>query len=341
MLHFESDYTEGAHPLVLRRLVETNLERSAGYGADPGSERARELIRTACGAPDAAVFFTVGGTQTNAVATDFLLRPWQGVLAAGTGHIAVHEAGAIEASGHKVLTLPHSGGKVGAGSVEAWLDTFYRDANFEHMVAPGMLYISHPTEYGTLYTRAELAALHGLCRRHDMLLYLDGARLAYALGSPQNDIELSDIAALCDAFYIGGTKCGALFGEALVIPDPERARHLFPVAKRHGAVLAKGRLLGLQFEALFSDGLYRRIGARTVALAARLREALVARGYRLVVDSPTNQLFVEVADDRFDDFAARTGCAFWDRGPEGRTIARFALGWATDERDVEELVRIL
>lgn len=341
MLHFESDYTEGAHPLVLRRLVETNLERSAGYGTDSYCERARELIRTACGVPDAAVFFTVGGTQTNAVAIDFLLRPWQGVLAAATGHIAVHEAGAIEASGHKVLTLPHYEGKLRPHEVETWLDAFGRDANRDHTVAPGMLYLSQPTEYGTLYTRAELAALHELCRRHGLALYLDGARLAYALGSPQNDVAPDDLARLCDAFYIGGTKCGALFGEALVFPDPTRARNLFTLAKRHGAVLAKGRLLGLQFEALFTDDLYQRIGARTVALAARLREALIARNYPLFVDSPTNQLFVEVADGHFADFAARTGCAFWEQRPGRGTVACFALGWSVDEEEVEELIRRL
>lgn len=340
MLHFECDYMEGAHPLVLERLAETNLERTAGYGDDPYSAHARELIRAACGAADATVFFTVGGTQTNAVVIDHLLRPWQGVLAAETGHISVHEAGAIEASGHKVLTLPHHDGKIDPAEAERWLERFYHDANYEHMVAPGMIYLSHPTEYGTLYTRRELEALHALARRHRIALYLDGARLAYGLAAPGTEVTLETIARCCDAFYIGGTKCGALFGEAVVIPDPERARHLFPVAKRHGAVLAKGRLLGVQFETLFSDGLYHRIGAHAVALAAKLRRALIEKGYTLAIDSPTNQLFITIENDRFADFAARTGCAFWE-ADDRRTIARFALGWATAEEEVDELIRRL
>ncbi len=341
MLHFESDYMEGAHPLILERLAATNSERTAGYGADPYSESAREKIRAACGCPDAAVFFTVGGTQTNAVATDALLRPWQGVLAAETGHISVHEAGAVEASGHKVLTLPHRDGKLSAARVGAWIDRFYADANFGHMVAPGMVYVSHPTEYGALYTRAELEALRDICRRHRIPLYLDGARLAYALAAEGTDVTLETLAACCDIFYIGGTKCGALFGEAVVFPDPARAAHFFPVAKRHGAVLAKGRLLGIQFDTLFTDGLYLRLGARADALAAKLRQALGERGYELRAPNPTNQIFVVVENERLAALSERAGCAFWEAADERRTVVRFALGWDARESDVDELIGLL
>ncbi len=341
MLHFESDYMEGAHPLILERLAATNSERTAGYGADPYSESAREKIRAACGCPDAAVFFTVGGTQTNAVATDALLRPWQGVLAAETGHISVHEAGAVEASGHKVLTLPHRDGKLSAARVRAWIDRFYADANFGHMVAPGMVYVSHPTEYGALYTRAELEALRDLCRRHRIPLYLDGARLAYALAAEGTDVTLETLAACCDVFYIGGTKCGALFGEAVVFPDPARAAHFFPVAKRHGAVLAKGRLLGIQFDTLFTDGLYLRLGARADALAAKLRRALAVRGYELRAPNPTNQIFVVVENERLAALSEQAGCVFWEAADERRTVVRFALGWDTRESDVDELIGLL
>lgn len=341
MLHFESDYMEGAHPLVLERLAATNGARTAGYGADPYCESARKKIRAACRCPAAAVFFTVGGTQTNAVVTDALLRPWQGVLAAETGHIAVHEAGAVEASGHKVLTLPHTNGKLEAATVEAWIDRFRTDANAEHTVAPGMVYVSHPTEYGTLYTRSELEALSAVCRACGIPLYLDGARLAYALAADGTDVGLDTLAACCDVFYIGGTKCGALFGEAIVFPDPSLADHLFPVAKRHGAVLAKGRLLGLQFDALFTDGLYARIGARADALAAKLRQALVARGYELLFDGPTNQVFVLMDNERFAELSPRAGCAFWEAYDDRRTLVRFALGWAVRASEVDELIALL
>lgn len=341
MLHFESDYMEGAHPQILERLAATNLERTVGYGADSYSESARMKIRTACRCPEAAVFFTVGGTQTNAVVTDALLRPWEGVLAAESGHISVHEAGAVEATGHKVLTLPHRGGKLCAAEVEAWIERFYADANYQHMVAPGMVYVSHPTEWGTLYTRGELEALHDVCRKHEIPLYLDGARLAYALSAEGTDVTLETLAACCDVFYIGGTKCGALFGEAVVFPDPALAAHFFPVAKRHGAVLAKGRLLGLQFDTLFTDGLYMRLGSRADALAAKLRRALSAKGYELCADNPTNLIFVSVENGRLAELSERTGCALWEPVDERHTIVRFALGWDARENDVDELIELL
>lgn len=246
-LHFDTDYMEGAHPAVMQRLMETNLEHTVGYGSDEYSDQARELIRKACGAPDAFVQFLVGGTQTNATVLDALLRRHEGVLCAETAHINVHESGAVEHSGHKVLTLPSHAGKVDAAEVEDYINNFYSDDTYEHMVAPGVLYITQPTEYGTLYSLSELEELSSICHRHDIPLYLDGARLAYALASDKADFTLPDIARLCDVFYIGGTKCGAMFGEAVVAADPKRLPHFFPLVKQHGALMAKGRLQGVQF----------------------------------------------------------------------------------------------
>lgn len=341
MQHFESDYMEGAHPRIMERLAETNLEKTAGYGSDAYCASAREKIRQACGYPEAEVFFTMGGTQTNAVVTDALLRPYQGVIAADTGHISVHEAGAVEASGHKVLTLPQRDGKLDAAEVASYLTAFYADANYEHMVAPGMVYISHPTEYGTLYSRAELEALRAVCHSHHLPLFLDGARLGYGLAATGTDVTLETVAACCDVFYIGGTKVGALFGEAVVFTDRSLARHFFPIAKRHGAVLAKGRLLGIQFDTLFTNELYLKISAHAIALAGVLRAALVDKGYELYIDSPTNQLFVVMDNTRLAAWEGRIGYSFWEAPDERRTVIRLALSWATEERDVKALIDLL
>ena len=259
-LYFASDYMEGAHPAIMKKLMETNLEKTVGYGQDPYTEDAKEKIRKACNAPEANVFLLVGGTQTNATVIDALLKSYQGVVAADTGHIATHESGAIEFGGHKVLTVPQKDGKISAQQIEKLVKDFYDDANYEHMVMPGMVYISQPTEYGTLYSREELAALSKVCRENHLPLYVDGARLAYALASPENDVTLTDLAELSDVFYIGGTKCGALFGEAVVIPQKGRIPHFFTIIKQHGALFAKGRIAGIQFGELFTDGLYLRIG---------------------------------------------------------------------------------
>ena len=242
-ISFTSDYMEGAHPLIMQRLMETNLEKTPGYGTDAYCEAAKAKIRSACHAPEGEIFFLVGGTQTNATVIDGLLQSYQGVIAAETGHIGVHEAGAIEFGGHKVLTLPHKNGKINAEQIEKLLCDYANDANRDHMVMPGMAYLSQPTEYGTLYSRAELTQISSVCRAHRMPLYVDGARLAYALACPENDVSLADLAALCDAFYIGGTKCGALFGEAVVLPRPGLIPHFFTIIKQHGALLAKGCLL--------------------------------------------------------------------------------------------------
>ena len=340
-LYFASDYMEGAHPAILNRLVQTNLEHTAGYGLDPYSESAREKIRAACQAPEADVFFLVGGTQTNATVIDALLRPWQGVVAAETGHIATHEAGAIEFGGHKVLTLPQIDGKLSAEVVARCVEAWKQDDNREHTVMPGMVYISQPTEYGTLYSLKELEALSAVCRGAGIYLYMDGARLAYALATPANDAALPDIARLCDAFYIGGTKCGALFGEAVVFPRPDTAPHFFTVVKQHGALLAKGRIAGIQFDTLFSGGLYDAIGKSAVEAADRIRAALDAKGYAQPFVAPTNQVFVALDPEKAATLSRRVEMGFWENLPDGRVVMRLATSWATTAEDVDALIEAL
>ena len=341
MIHFDTDYMEGAHPEVLRRLIETNLEQTPGYGSDDYTHHAKELIRQACGKPEAGVYFLVGGTQTNATVIDGLLKHHEGVLATETAHINVHESGAIEATGHKVITLPSHDGKLHAEEVEKYITNFYRDETYEHMVAPGMVYISHPTELGTLYTLNELQALSHVCREAHIPLYMDGARLGYGLASESTDLCLKDIATLCDVFYIGGTKVGTLFGEAVVAPDPKQLPHFFPLVKQHGALLAKGRLLGIQFETLFTDRLYERIGAHAVRLALKLKTAFIKKGYTLPIDSPTNQQFVYLPNEEIDRLSTYATFELWGPRGETETIVRFVTSWGTKEEDVDAFIRIL
>lgn len=340
-LLFSCDYMEGAHPDILRRLAETNLEKSPGYGQDFYSEAAREKIRAACGVPEAAVYFLTGGTQTNAVVIGALLRSFQGVVAADSGHISVHEAGAIEAGGHKVLTLPQKDGKINAGQIRNLLEAYWQDANHEHMVMPGMVYLSQPTEYGTLYSLKELEEISGVCREHGIPLYVDGARLAYALACSENDVSLKDLARLCDAFYIGGTKCGALFGEAVVIPNRALIPHFFSIIKQNGALFAKGRLLGIQFLELFTDGLYERIGEPAVRAAEQIRAVLRECGYVLYPETPTNQIFCVIENERMERLAGQVEFGFWERYDETHTVIRFATSWATTQEDVEALGEVL
>ncbi|RGI62383.1 low specificity L-threonine aldolase [Ruminococcus sp. TM10-9AT] len=340
-LYFASDYMEGAHPAIMQKLVETNLEKTVGYGLDPYTESAKEKIRTACNAPDADVFLLVGGTQTNATVIDALLKSYQGVVAAETGHIATHESGAIEFGGHKVLTLPQKDGKVRAAQIEKMVKDFYDDANYEHMVMPGMVYISQPTEYGTLYSKEELTEISKVCRANHLPLYVDGARLAYALASPENDVTLSDLAELCDAFYIGGTKCGALFGEAVVIPQKGLIPHFFTIIKQHGALLAKGRIAGIQFDELFTDGLYERIGKPAIDAAEQIKEALKKFGYKLALDTPTNQIFCIVSNKVMEKIAQDVKFGFWEKYDETHSVIRFATSWATTMEDTQKLIRLL
>ena len=339
MLYFESDYTEGAHPRVLEALVKTNLEHLSGYGCDRYTESAKEKIKKELNATNADIEFITGGTQTNRVVISSILEPYEGVIAADSGHVAVHEAGAIESSGHKVLTIPHFNGKLAADDVRAFIRDFYNDGNYEHMVFPGAVYISHPTEYGTLYTKAELEALYSVCREYDIPLYLDGARLAYALASGENDLSLADIYSLTDVFYIGGTKCGALCGEAVVFK--KSPRHFSTRIKQQGALLAKGRLLGVQFDALFTDSLYYEVGKNAARTASRLVEILKEKNYRFFIDSPTNQQFVVVENSFAKELSERVKYCFIEKFDDSHSVIRFVTSWATDIRDVEMLKEVL
>ena len=368
-LFFASDYMEGAHPLILQRLMETNLLHTVGYGTDEFSESARAKVRKACNAPDADVYFLVGGTQTNATVIGSILRPYQGVIAAETGHVSTHEAGAIEAGGHKVITLPHKNGKLDADTIERCIQGYWDDANHEHMVMPGddanhehmvmpgLVYISQPTEFGTLYSLEELTKISETCHKHDIPLYVDGARLAYGLACKQNDVTLTDLARLCDAFYIGGTKCGALFGEAVVLPRHDFVPHFFTLIKQNGALLAKGRIAGIQFETLFSEVpgsaasadsasenvplLYEAIGQNAIDAADRIRAALIEKGYEISFECPTNQLFITVDDTQKERLEALLELSFWEKLPDGRTVLRICTSWATDSSDVDKLIEIL
>lgn len=341
MLFFECDYNNGAHPKLLEALAKTNPEPQPGYGEDEYCARAAQRIREACEAPEAAVRFLVGGTQTNQVVIASLLRSYEGVLSAVTGHVNGHEAGAIEYSGHKVLTLPQHLGKIDARELRAWLETYFADEASEHMVRPGMVYLSHPTEYGTLYTRTELEAVAAVCRDYRLPLFLDGARLGYGLASRTSELTLPDIAALCDVFYIGGTKCGALCGEAVVFPKGDAPEHFTSLIKQHGALLAKGRLLGVQFDALFTDGLYFEIAKQAIDRAERLKEIFRAKGYSFFLDSPTNQQFVVVPDEVVKHLEGKVRFSTWEKPDAGHTVLRFCTSWSTTDEDIDALAALL
>ncbi|MCR5157360.1 MAG: low specificity L-threonine aldolase [Butyrivibrio sp.] len=352
-ISFSSDYTRNAHPAIIKRLTDMGLEQNVGYGTDPICESAAEKIKKACECPGAEVFFLVGGTQTNQTIIDMLLESYEGVVAAGTGHIAAHEAGAIEFSGHKVLTLPSEGeetdtekygsnvGKISAKDLKAYLDTFFADGNHEHMVFPGAVYISHPTEYGTLYTKKELSDISEVCRQRQIPLFLDGARLGYGLMSKRTDVTLRDIAQLTDVFYIGGTKVGAMFGEAVVFTKGGKPRHHVPIIKQHGALLAKGWLLGVQFDTLFTDDLYFSISKNAIEMAELLREGLKAKGYKLFLDSPTNQQFIIIDNDKLKELDENVGYSFWEKFDDSHTVIRLATDWATTREDIDTLMKYL
>lgn len=341
MISFESDYTTGAHPRILERLAETNLMYRPGYGSDDFCARARAHIRAACECPEADVRFLVGGTQTNSTVIAMALMPYQGVISATTGHIAAHEAGAVEYTGHKVLTIPGHEGKIYASELVDYLETFYADGSHDHMVQPGMVYISHPTEYGTLYSRGELEEISAVCRKYHLPLFMDGARLGYGLMSLRTDVTLPDIARLCDMFYIGGTKVGALCGEAVVYTKGNTPACFVAQIKQHGALLAKGSLLGLQFEVLFEDGLYFEISRHAILMAEKLKEMLARKGYRFFLDSPTNQQFVIVEDSVLASWQGRVGVSFWEKYDESHTVVRFATSWSTTEEDLAALEALL
>lgn len=340
MISFESDYNNGCHEAILNRLSATNNERATGYGLDDFCNAARDKVRQACGAPDADVFFLVGGTQTNATVIDAMLSGYQGVLSVETGHINVHESGAIEFGGHKVLALPSHDGKMDADELRRWLEAFHADIAYEHMVFPGMVYITFSTEMGTIYSRDELQAISDVCKQYKLPLFIDGARLGYGLMAEGCDVTIQQLAALCDVFYIGGTKCGALCGEAVVFPHGNAPAHFFTIVKQHGALLAKGRLLGIQFDVLMEDGLYFKIARHAVEQAMRLRDAFVAKGYDMYSNSPTNQQFVLL--DKETIVRLEKDFVFEQWFPVGDKMnCRFVTSWATRPEDVDALIDAL
>lgn len=341
MLAFACDYMEGAHEKILKRLGETNYEKEPGYGNDSYCESAKEKIRRACKCPEADIYFLTGGTQTNAVVIDTMLQKYEGVVAACTGHVNVHEAGAIEYTGHKVLTVSSREGKMEAGPLREFLQSFWQDGSHEHMVFPGMVYLSHPTEYGTLYGKEELLKIRKVCREFKIPLYLDGARLGYGLMSRHTDVTLADIAEICDVFYIGGTKVGALCGEAVVFTKNNTPGHFLTMVKQHGAMLAKGRLLGIQFDTLFTDGLYCELGAHAIGMAERLKAGLAEKGYSFYLDSPTNQQFVILPNAQIRKLREEVYLDLWDKVDEDHTVVRFATSWATRAEDVDALLALL
>ena len=322
-------------------IVRTNFENLSGYGADKYCESAKAKIRKACELENADVYFLVGETQTNVVVINSMLQSYEGVIAAETGHISVHEAGAIELTGHKVLTLPHHNGKINVNEVKGYLQTFYADENHEHMVFPGMVYISHPTEYGTLYTKNELTEISEICKKYKIPLFLDGARLAYGLMAKDTDVALPDIARLCDVFYFGGTKVGALLGEAVVFTINNTPKNFVTRIKQHGALLAKGRLLGVQFDTLFSNDLYKRIGKHTIDLSEKLKNILHEKNYRFYLESPTNQEFIVIENIKMKELEKKVSFSFWEKYDEKHTVIRLVTSWATTEKDLNELVKLL
>lgn len=341
MLSFECDYTEGAHERILQRLAEANREHLSGYGSDRYCESAKEKIRRECQCPQAEISFLVGGTQTNAVVIDAMLKSYEGVVAVKTGHVNVHEAGAIEYTGHKVMEIPQHEGKMDAGELEAYLESFWSDVDYEHMVFPGMVYISHPTEYGTLYSKKELEELSGVCRKYKIPLYMDGARLGYGLMSKETDVTLPMIAEYCDVFYIGGTKVGALCGEAVVFTKNNMPAHFLTIVKQHGALLAKRWILGLQFDTLFTDGMYYEISRHAIEMAELLKKGFEEKGYPFFIKSPTNQQFIVLENQQMEKIKKEVTYSQWEKIDKTHTVVRFATSWATTEEDVKKLIALI
>lgn len=341
MISFESDYIEGAHPKVLERLVQTNMEQLSGYGDDKYTASAKEKIKKACNCPEAKVSFITGGTQTNQLVISTVLKPYEGVVAAQSGHVSTHEAGAIEYTGSKVLTIPGHNGKMDACELKNYLSDFYNDGNHEHMVFPGMVYISFPTEYGTIYSKKELTEIYSVTREYKIPLYIDGARLGYGLKSKECDMTLPEFASLCDIFYIGGTKVGALCGEAVVFTKGDEPQHFVNLTKKHGALLAKGRLNGIQFDALFTDDLYFEISEHAIEMAELVKNAFKSKGYKFLIDSPTNQQFIVLENKKMQELSAHVKFCFWEKIDENHTAVRFATSWATKKENVEKLLELI
>ena len=341
MISFTCDYSEGAHPKILERLTATNFEQLPGYGTDHYCESAKEKIRAACEAPEAEVFFLVGGTQTNSTIIAAMLADYEGVVSAETGHIGVHEAGAVEYTGHKVLTIPSHHGKVDPKELRDYLEAATTDPNYEHMVFPGMVYISFPTEYGTIYSKAELEEIHRIAAHYGLPLMIDGARLGYGLTSPACDLTLPELASLCEVFYIGGTKVGCLCGEAVVFPRGNAPKHFYTITKQHGAMLAKGRVLGIQFDTLFTDNLYFEISRNAIDMAMQMKQIFQEKGYQFYVDSPTNQQFIVLPDAEVERLSQHIQFTHFGQAEKHHTICRFVTSWATTEEEINELKRLL
>ncbi|CAM2745434.1 threonine aldolase [Streptococcus acidominimus] len=341
MLHFENDYHKGVHPDLLQVILETNDISQSGYGMDEYTARATAKIQQAIACPDAQIQFLAGGTQTNQLAIDSLLKSYEGIISAETGHIATHEAGAIEFVGHKVITLPHHEGKLIPRDVADYLEAFYEDETREHRVFPGMVYVTHPTEYGTLYTKSELTELAEICRQYEIPLFLDGARLGYGLAAKDTDVTLKDIAELCDVFYIGGTKLGALIGEALIYTKHNMPKHFSAIVKQRGALLAKGRFIGLQFDKFFTDDLYLKIGEHALGFTEQLKTILKEKGYRFYLESPTNQQFIIVENKKLQELQEKVVISVWEKYDDQHTVVRFATSWSTSQEDIDALKEIL
>ena len=337
MLSFESDYNNGAHPQILRRLVETNDLQSLTYGYDQWSESARHKIRIAAQSPDASVYFLTGGTQTNMTVIDGCLQSYEAVIAVETGHISIHEASAIEFTGHKVITLPHHDGKMSAADLRNYMQWFANDQSRDHLAQPGMVYITFPTEFGTVYTKNEIEEIYDICKNYQLTLFVDGARLGYGLMVEGSEVTLPWLSAHCDVYYIGGTKVGALCGEAVVFPRGNAPRHFFNIIKRHGALSAKGRTIGIQFDVLFTDNLYFDISRHAITMAMRLRETLRKKGYRFFLDSPSNQQFVVLPNDKVKALSEKVEFTIWQPYDADSQVCRFVTSWATTEEQLAAL----
>ena len=342
MLNFSCDYLDGAHPKVLEAIARANFVKTGCYGAgDVFCDAATQRIRTLCEAPEAEVHYLGGGTQTNMVVLTTLLRPWEGVIASKSGHISIHEAGAIEAGGHKVMTVENRDGKLDAATVEREILLWKGDGNREHMVEPGVVFVTLATEYGTNYTLAELEAISEAAHRHGVKLYLDGARIFYGLAAEDCDVTLADVARLADAFYIGGTKCGLLFGEAVVFPRPGLIPHFYTLTKQLGAMFAKSKVLGAQFDALLTDGLGLEIARHANREADRIRARLAERGYEVLFGGRTNQVFVRLTDAESAKLSESVAMSFWERTDDAHAVWRIATSWSTDPKDVDALLELL
>ena len=341
MVSFESDYIEGALPEILDALVKTNMEQLSGYGADEYTQSAKEKIKKACNCPKAQVAFITGGTQTNQLVISTMLKQYEGVVAPQTGHVSSHEAGAIEYTGSKVITIPGHNGKMDAVELKQYLSDFYSDGNHEHMVFPGMVYISFPTEYGTIYSKKELSDIYKVTQEYKLPLFVDGARLGYGLASKQCDMTLPAFASLCDIFYIGGTKVGALCGEAIVYTKGNMPEHFENLTKKHGALLAKGRLNGIQFDTLFTDNLYFKAAEHAIEMAELVKNAFKSKGYKFLLDSPTNQQFIILENSKMQELSKKVKFCFWEKVDENHTAVRFATSWATKKENVELLQKLI